>query len=188
MHTDFGNSKRSGLDRAVERIEKAIKTSQKKEELSESEQNLHNLLSQAQSILPKELGSSSASSSSQPRHFDHQETTTKQTTFQPAQPPYAPNPEQPRQSISEDRFALDDAENPLQLLARASDLADPSLQLPRLNLPDNIDRSLRSPEARKDKGLREFFGPFRPRFDIGEEVDPVDLGLVTLEEVDALFT
>jgi hypothetical protein len=35
--------------------------------------------------------------------------------------------------------------------------------------------------------LQTFFGPFRPSLDVGEDIDPIDLGLVTEDESEALF-
>ncbi|KAI9690450.1 MAG: hypothetical protein M1822_009413 [Bathelium mastoideum] len=72
---------------------------------------------------------------------------------------------------------LDDAENPLQLLARASDLHVPSTksQEQRSNLDD-------------PQHLKWYFAPVQAKLDIGEDVDPVDLGLASLDEAETLFT
>ena len=93
------------------------------------------------------------------------------------------------QNISDenDRFVVDDAENPLQLLARASDLSGTSGQVPyaagtlsSVSLPPRA-------EFGRDHDLQTFFGPFRPSLDVGAGIDPIDLGLVTVEETDVLF-
>ncbi|KAL2072886.1 hypothetical protein VTL71DRAFT_12229 [Oculimacula yallundae] len=78
-------------------------------------------------------------------------------------------------------LSVDDAENPLQLLARASDLSAPSNQTSYLSPP-------RFPGAVGDQQLRDFFGPFRPSLDVGVDIDPIELGLVTEEEATILFT
>jgi hypothetical protein len=83
-----------------------------------------------------------------------------------------------------DGYAVDDAENPLQLLARASDLSVPSKHaggpLATAAFPARI-------EFAKDHALQSFFGPFRSSFDVGEDIDPIDMGLVTIDECDHLF-
>lgn len=95
------------------------------------------------------------------------------------------------QNGGDDGYALEDAENPLQLLARASDLpisprnmptvsnhispvAVPSMEVQRADLSENHD-------------LRMFFGPLSPNLDTGEDIDPIDMGYVTPSETDVLF-
>ncbi|KAI4603782.1 hypothetical protein KJ359_003602 [Pestalotiopsis sp. 9143b] len=86
-----------------------------------------------------------------------------------------------------DQLSLDDAENPLQLLARTSELL--SAIHPRvattIGLPGH---SVPKPGQRSDNDLQRFFGAFQPRLDVGEELDPIDLGLITLAEAEALFS
>jgi hypothetical protein len=78
--------------------------------------------------------------------------------------------------LGHDENGFDDAENPLQLLARASDLRVPN-QRPQ------------EPAAVPDvRSTRNYFAPVRAKLDVGEDVDPIDLGLATLEEAEALFT
>jgi len=86
----------------------------------------------------------------------------------------------------DDQFAVDDAENPLQLLARASDLSAPSNQTP-YTLPTPLSGP-RNPLTGRDQKLRDFFGPFRPSLDVEPDIDPMDMGLVTEEEAAVLFT
>lgn len=86
-----------------------------------------------------------------------------------------------------DNFAVDDVENPLQLLARASDLSVASSQAPYAT---NILSSVTLPprdDFGRDHDLQTFFGPIRPSLDLGEDIDPVEMGLVTVEETDILF-
>ena len=86
---------------------------------------------------------------------------------------------------SDDQLALDDAENPLQLLARASDL--------RLGLPQSPNQPLTPFSAnlgseRSDKpDVTGFFLPMKTHPDIGPHLDPIDLGLVTSEEAELLM-
>ena len=90
--------------------------------------------------------------------------------------------------IQEEQFSVDDAENPLQLLARASDLSGPPNQA---SYTSNVrsSRSLaRLSTVRRDQDLQNFFGPFRPSLDVRPDIDPIEMGLVTEEEMTALFT
>jgi hypothetical protein len=77
----------------------------------------------------------------------------------------------------DDGYQVHDAENPLQLLARASDLSGANL----VTLP------VVRPATKVDRALKSFFGPFRPSLDNGAEIDPIEMGLVTVEETSALF-
>ncbi|KAJ2967483.1 hypothetical protein NUW58_g10443 [Xylaria curta] len=97
------------------------------------------------------------------------------------------------QAVEDDQLNLDDAENPLQLLARTSELLStigvsasrsavgyqPSKTLP------NRDRTATSDQ---DGILPVFFGRFQPRLDVGLELDPIELGLLRLSDAEALFT
>ena len=95
------------------------------------------------------------------------------------------------QNGGDDGYALEDAENPLQLLARASDLPISPQNMPPA--PDHISPVAASNNAaqRVDQGenqdLRTFFGPFSPNLDTGEDIDPIDMGYVTSNETDVLF-
>ena len=112
-------------------------------------------------------------------------------------PTYRPN--QVRQPLppvgnpaSEDNYAVDDAENPLQLLARASDISTPPFQPFQPSHSSSFMQSISTPPPPPDPhwkdDLQTFFGPFRPSMDVGEDVDPINLGLATFEEADALFS
>lgn len=91
--------------------------------------------------------------------------------------------------LSSDDVALDDAENPLQLLARASDL---QLVPPAIARASNSPNSLSSPGTvymnHPVRGVDSFFVPMKASLDIGPELDPVDLGLITFEDAKDLFT
>ncbi|KAI5856746.1 hypothetical protein GGS23DRAFT_588462 [Durotheca rogersii] len=92
--------------------------------------------------------------------------------------------------IEEDHLSLDDAENPLQLLARTSELLSsitPHSQRPGRAGPPSKFAPNRGVIAEGDD-LQRFFGRFQPRLDIGEDLDPIELGLVSLPEAEALFS
>ena len=91
----------------------------------------------------------------------------------------------------EDDLEYDDIENPLQLLARASDLQRPS--------PQNA-KAVSTPRTPYDYSganhvadVDEFFLPLRATLDIDDgtkltEFDPVTAGLVTMEEAQSLLS
>lgn len=171
----------------MHRIEQALKKSRTHSSHSDDDQHtlqLQELLNEAHSLLPTPARNPVAT---RHLHSAHE---------QPQVPPphhEAPNvlarPEILAQNISDesDSFAVDDAENPLQLLARASDLSVPSGKTPyAAGILSSVSLPPRT-EFGKDHDLQAFFGPFRPSLDVGEEIDPIDMGLVTVEETDVLF-
>lgn len=170
------------MEKAVFRIEQAIKRSKTQGSRSEDEQNtfhLQNLLNEAQGLLP-----------SQNQNLDPalQVRGGQQPSHQGQLGQPLSGTEILGDPNSDDHFALDDAENPLQLLARASDLTIPPNQSTySQNVPTPVSLPSRSGQGR-DQDLQTFFGPFRPSLDIGEAIDPIENGLVTAPEVDGLFT
>lgn len=175
------HSKRDGLEKAVYRIEQAIKR-QKSGNQSDDGQlhQLEGLLNDAQQFLPQKSpqeiehnfqGESSSSSQQLPRI---------NSIVQSIPGPNASD-------SNADDFSVHDAENPLQLLARASDLSVPtntSNDIPRISSSLPV---ISRPGIVEAKDLRDFFGPFRPSLDNGEEIDPIEMGLVTQEETRDLF-
>ncbi|GAB1206832.1 hypothetical protein APSETT445_005534 [Aspergillus pseudonomiae] len=105
----------------------------------------------------------------------------------------ARNPHSPHGVDTGDSLSLDDAENPLQLLARASDLQLPPAEVRSFQrwrpleplqptaLPQNNNAEDDSSTARL------FFVPVKAHLDLGSDMDPVELGLVTLDEAESLF-
>lgn len=85
---------------------------------------------------------------------------------------------------SDDQFTLQDAENPLQLLARASDL--------RLSMSDNHactpTTGKISSSSNDPLDLHRFFLPIKAKPDLGPDLDPIVLGLVSLEEAGMLLS
>ncbi|KUJ22901.1 uncharacterized protein LY89DRAFT_313584 [Mollisia scopiformis] len=161
-------NKRDGLSKAVFAIEQAIKKSRTKSTQSEEDRNtfhLQHLLNEAQGLLPQRP--TSAGSVRSAGHLPQQEIN-----------------ETVPESSAEEQFAVDDAENPLQLLARASDLSAPNAQT---SFATSASIHHNPSRAGNDQDLQDFFGPFRPSLDVGPDIDPIDLGLVTEEEAIALF-
>jgi hypothetical protein len=89
---------------------------------------------------------------------------------------------------SSDSLAVDDAENPLQLLARASYL-QPSPDSRQGKSPQTVRRASMSTKGEcSPDDLYAFFAPARVHLDIGDDIDPVSLGRVSEEEATTLFT
>ncbi|KAF4988049.1 hypothetical protein FGRMN_10005 [Fusarium graminum] len=81
-------------------------------------------------------------------------------------------------------LAIDDAENPLQLLARASYI-QPSPESRHGNSP--LQAHTASTTGQTEDEIQAFFAPAQVHLDIGPNVDPVSLGLVSEDEADKLF-
>jgi hypothetical protein len=98
------------------------------------------------------------------------------------------------QPINADKnLGLNDAENPLQLLARVSDLQRSVQGMEHESTPSIFARSLpttsmESSATPSRTGTESFFVTVKANLDIGPDVDPIELGLVTLEESIELFT
>lgn len=99
----------------------------------------------------------------------------------------------PREAMVDESLTLDDAENPLQLLARASDLQlSPTgvRHVPKSPMPPSVVPSA-VPQESGDLGevsAKSFFVPAQANLDVGPDLDPVDLGLVTFDEAESLFS
>lgn len=85
---------------------------------------------------------------------------------------------------TQESLAIDDAENPLQLLARASYI-QPSPDSRYGNSPQQPLTG--SVLEQSEEEIQAFFAPTRVHLDVGQDVDPVLLGLVSNEEADNLF-
>ncbi|KAK3313065.1 hypothetical protein B0H66DRAFT_569455 [Apodospora peruviana] len=102
-----------------------------------------------------------------------------------------PQESTPSQShvAAEESLAVDDAENPLQLLARASDLH----VSPKAGNEHPAAEAMSHQRARlakqndKISEVEKFFQLTQFSLDIGPDLDPIDLGLVSTEEADSLF-
>lgn len=98
---------------------------------------------------------------------------------------------------NEETLAVDDAENPLQLLARASYFQPP--EEPRNPPPPapavaserarQQQQSAMADKLQETRDLQRFFASVAGvNLDVGEDVDPISLGLATAEEGEALFS
>ena len=92
--------------------------------------------------------------------------------------------------VGEEILAVDDAENPLQLLARASDLH----VSPKSGADHAAAEAMSHKRARQNNPneriseVEKFFKLSQFSLDTGPDLDPIHLGLLTGEEADTLFT
>ncbi|KAK3385154.1 hypothetical protein B0H63DRAFT_179889 [Podospora didyma] len=91
---------------------------------------------------------------------------------------------------AEESLAVDDAENPLQLLARASDLhVSPKSGNDHPVMDAPLHHRLRqSKQNERISEVEKFFKLSQFSQDTGLDLDPVNLGLLTIEEAETLFT
>jgi hypothetical protein len=161
------SSKRSGLEKAIFQVEEAIK---KRRSDATSDQNtlqhLRQLLSEASQ--GDELAPGPTEISPSPA-VEEPQVPTKEVTG----------------TSSDDQLAIEGVENPLQLLARASDL--------RIAAPHSYDHSA-TPDVKLDGSVESayldvhhFFLPMKASLDQGPGLDPIDVGLVTMEEAEMLL-
>jgi hypothetical protein len=91
---------------------------------------------------------------------------------------------------NEETLAIDDAENPLQLLARASYFQppeEPKHPSPRFPVPIERGATRAGTKSSSSKELHDFFAPAHVNLDVGDDIDPISLGLVSMEEAEAAF-
>ncbi|OJD33661.1 zn 2cys6 transcription factor [Diplodia corticola] len=153
-------NKRTGLAKAIFQVEQAVaqlQSGRTDPQTNDAALHLEHLLDQVRHL-------------PQPDRNDAHSTAE---AYSPSNPSSSDSPT-PVTAVAD--YPLNDAENPLQLLAHASDLS-------RLRLNpgpyQDVDQSSESVLA--------FFSPLRPKLDVSSDADPIELGLVTQAEADDLF-
>ncbi|KAJ5550741.1 hypothetical protein N7535_001316 [Penicillium sp. DV-2018c] len=165
-------NKRRGLEKAIHQIEQAIKRPRVD---SSSDIDAHKAISSLTELLSHVQGDSTQTDDGFPEVADRPRMSSLSSS---------------RDNHTEDSLNLDDAENPLQLLARASDLQLSPTEVrhvPRSPLP-GILAGFPQSTIPGESSARSFFIPTRANLDVGPDIDPVDLGLVTFEEAESLFS
>ncbi|BCR95275.1 uncharacterized protein AKAW2_20215S [Aspergillus luchuensis] len=165
-------NKRKGLEKALHQIEQAIKRPRSDASGSEAAQKLISDLQEMLSNTREQQLHSEADDQSE--DFDRSYTYHS-----------------PRDNI-DDNLSLDDAENPLQLLARASDLQLSPTEVRGAHKwpPSTIQASgmLQNSTEGSDPAAQSYFVPIRASLDVGPDIDPIDIGLVTASEAESLFS
>ncbi|KAI1496048.1 hypothetical protein F5X99DRAFT_401589 [Biscogniauxia marginata] len=193
-------NKHSGLEKAIFQIEQALRRSHPgAEQFQSTEQaaELRYLLERSRGLLNAENRHKRRCSRTNGNGVYHDDAGHSPQNTSPSlgtSPSQAGSREDgtTSQKMDEDQLNLDDAENPLQLLARTSELL--SSITPQANrsggsrIPcKSISNRDQPAESDYDGDLQKFFGRFQPRLDVGDDLDPVELGLVTLTEAETLF-
>lgn len=163
----MNRSKRSGLEKAIFQVEEAIK---KRKSESTTDQNTLQHLRQLLSEASHGEDHVRRPSESSPSPVEEHNLPVKETTA----------------TSSDDHLAIEGVENPLQLLARASDL--------RIATPHTYDHSSTTADIKLDGSVESayldvhhFFLPMKASLDQGPGLDPIDVGLVTMEEAEMLL-
>ena len=177
------NSKRVGLEKALYQVEQAIKRARTGQQQS-SEDDI--VLSQLSSLVNRSAAndetlsqpSSSRQRSAQPDDPASSDDGRDGTTDHTSMSEFAPRPEE--------SLAVDDAENPLQLLARAS-YFQPSRDVRASPLQNRRKRAHSARQSPEPSALEAFFTSVKVNLDVGSDIDPIDLGLVSEEEAESLF-
>jgi hypothetical protein len=185
----FNGSKRRGLDKALFQIDQVVRRVQSG---SGAQQGDDQFLAQLRELLQKNRDLSLGSDLQSPTYADgtivdhddsEDQTGDEEEGIEPQQLTTAWHTNQ----SPTDSLAVDDAENPLQLLARASYL-QPSPESRQVRSP-RLSRS--EPRASKTQETQDvlyhFFAPPRAKLDVGDDVDPITLGLVSDDEATSLF-
>lgn len=162
------DSKRSGLEKAIYQVEAAIKKRK-----ADNATNLTTL-----EHLKKLLSDQ-----------DEEKTVAgSQNTLSPKNktPQVTEKDVAPTSNAGDDQ--LEGVENPLQLLARASDLRIASPLTPPGASASTPGTWLSASEHGPYMDVQRFFLPMKANFDQGPGLDPIDVGLVTFEEAEMLLT
>ncbi|KAK7547552.1 hypothetical protein IWX49DRAFT_224471 [Phyllosticta citricarpa] len=177
-------NKRIGLAKAIYQVEQAlerVKSGRDDQQSRDVAARLQRMLSTVQDLSPAsaagEPGGAAASgnqafASESPGAGPSEEPASTWPDDSPASGTASPSP----LSASGD-LALNDAENPLQLLAHASDLS---------RLRHHVGGAIQVDDGNQ-QGVQAFFGPSKPKLDVSQDMDPIDLGLVTPVEAGELF-
>lgn len=177
------SSKRKGFDKALFQIEQALKRVKSGKQSPEDSRvvlDLKHLLGESTSTQIVGPASVPAGDTYEPDFSDDDQETED-----------SPDSRAFLSRHCDGSLTVDDAENPLQLLARAS-----NLQLSPT--PSGTGASPAHSARRKDKrqkpgndggksDIESFFTGVRVNLDVGEDIDPIEMGLVTEAEADELF-
>jgi len=85
-------------------------------------------------------------------------------------------------------IALDNAENPLQLLALASAIPNPCPGHDASTSATTSSQTLQQSYAKQNSDVESFFRPLHSNLDNDVDMDPIEVGLVSVEEATTLFS
>lgn len=189
-------NKRSGLDKAIHQVEEAVKKARTKGSAMQDEHTraLRQLLTESENSHHTSAGPTLATDDlAIPRANSN--SVTGYAGNLPQQTPHMSSLES-RHSASmidvngdgDDDVTVNNANNPLQLLAIASSIPEPEPNDPYADANNDLSPSTATVTAAiDDDETRDFFSPMTSKLDVGEDLDPLDLGLVAEDEVEVLF-
>ncbi|OTA63344.1 hypothetical protein K449DRAFT_349924 [Hypoxylon sp. EC38] len=190
-------NKHSGLEKAVFQIEQALRRSHAgaidQVQTAEQATELRFLLERSRELLsgdnglPRRISTQNGLEHEQASSLSPQQTSTSMGTS-PSQTCSRDDPAV-HPKVEEDQLSLDDAENPLQLLARTSELLSSITPQTQGNGAGRFPSKSAPSRGMGGEGddLQRFFGRFQARLDVGEDLDPIELGLISHAEAEALF-
>lgn len=188
------DSKRSGLDKAVYQIEQAIQRSKGKGNES-TLSDLEALLDRTQQLIPGHASEQPVSDLvpavqiQPPQQALRPESSGDSTAVQKHRYVVRPaNEQQADRSIELNSFSVNDAENPLQLLAQTSELLLTPRQLTPPPAAGSVSSHFGGSSIAGNGYTHTFFSRLRSRLDIESELDPIEMGLATVPEAEVLFT
>ncbi|KAH6644747.1 hypothetical protein C7974DRAFT_27100 [Boeremia exigua] len=171
-------NKRSGLEKAIFQVEEAIK--KRKSDAPSHRRTLEQL----QELLNDTKDEDSPPSPSLGQNNITDLFASDSGDMKP--PASLPRSERATAGSGDDHLAVEDVENPLQLLARASDL--------RITSPHSLENAVSTPGSKMNGSehsafldVHQFFLPMKANLDQGPGYDPIDIGLVTKEEAATLI-
>lgn len=200
---DRRRSKRTGLDKALYQVEEALRQVSQNSHSIDATRAVAELKALLQAKSPGQHRNSGGIADRKRRHVTASASADSQgqeesssDTEDPAESPHSEN--SARQVVSpvssrnprEESLAVDDAENPLQLLARASNLHLSPPSSDHAGSAPAGSGSLQSLLDHNTKDMAEierFFNSTQFSLDTDADMDPISLGLLSEEEADALF-
>lgn len=185
-------NKRSGLDKAIHQVEEAVKKARTKGTTFHDEhaRALRKLLDDSEDVSQKNIENDRGDCRETTIPHEISAFPTNHVPI-PSQeiPGVRPVSSEPlSRNIEEDGdVTVNNANNPLQLLAIASTIPESATGDPSPELSNGISPSTAAAVTGDDDETREFFSPMTSKLDVGKDLDPQDLGLVSDQEVESLF-
>lgn len=194
-------NKRSGLDKAIHQVEEAVKKARTKGSAMQDEHTraLRQLLTESEDSHVMSAGPNRGTDDLATLRANSNSVTGYAGKLPQQNPPVGSLEPQHSASMitvnddgggeNDDDVTVNNANNPLQLLAIASSIPEPESNDPYAEANNDLSPSMATATATTDDDeTRDFFSPMTSKLDVGEDLDPLDLGLVADEEVEVLFS
>lgn len=186
-------NKRSGLDKAIHQVEEAVKKARTKGTTFHDEhaRALRKLLDDSEDVSQRDTIENDMGDAREKMIPHEVPALTADHVPIPLQEVPGVRPmssESLTRNIEEDGdVTVSNANNPLQLLAIASAIPESTVGDLSPELSHGISPSTTAAATGDDDETRDFFSPMTSKLDVGKDLDPQDLGLVSDQEVESLF-